>query len=69
MKNFDQAKFNNDLVAQHWEEMGMTENLDVMTEIFMGIIKDSHLMSELPRYSSKRRPVSIMLKLKIIDLV
>ena len=41
MRNFDQVKFNNDLVAQQWEEMGRTENLDVMTEIFMGMIKDS----------------------------
>ena len=41
MKNLDQAKFNNYLVAQHWEELGLTDNLDDMSEIFMEKIRES----------------------------
>ena len=40
MKHFDQGKFNKDLAAQHWEELGLTEDIDMMSEIFMEMIRD-----------------------------
>ena len=35
MKNFKQDEFNTILALQQWEKLGMTEDVDMMAELFL----------------------------------